>query len=66
MEHVKYPGLLQPFPILEHAWQIILMDFIEGLSKLTSYNSIMVMVDKLSKYTHFVSLAHPFTTYQVA
>lgn len=66
VEHVKYPGLLQPLPVPEHAWQIISMDFIEGLPRSASYNSIMVVVDKFSKYAHFVLLAHPFTTFQVA
>lgn len=65
-ECVKYPGLLQPLPVPKHAWQIVSMDFIEGLPRSTSYNSIMVVVDKFSKYAHFLPLAHPFTALQVA
>lgn len=66
VEHGKYPGLLQPLPVPEHAWQIISMDFIKGLPKSASFNNIMVVVDKFSKYAHFVSLAHPLTAFQVA
>jgi hypothetical protein len=33
-EHSKLPGLLQPLPVLDQAWQIVSMDFIEGLLSL--------------------------------
>lgn len=66
VEHVKYPGLLQPLPVPEQAWQMISLDFIKGLPRSAMFNSIMVVVDKFSKYAHFVPLAHPFTAFQVA
>lgn len=31
-ERVKYPGLLQPLPMPEGAWQVLSLDFIEGLT----------------------------------
>lgn len=42
------------------------MDFIKGLPKLEGYNMIMVIVDHLTKYAHFVPLKHPFTAAHVA
>lgn len=50
----KYPGLLQPLPIPDVAWQVVTLDFIEGLPKSKSYNCILVVVDKFSRYAHFV------------
>jgi hypothetical protein len=61
-ENVSYPGLLQPLPILDMTWQHIIMDFIEALPKSEGHDTILVVVDKLTKYAHFISLAHPFST----
>jgi hypothetical protein len=54
-EHQNPTRLLQSLPIPEWKWEIISMDFIIGLYKSSKYNdSIMVVVDKLSKETHFI------------
>ncbi|KAA0041350.1 retrotransposon protein, putative, unclassified [Cucumis melo var. makuwa] len=42
------------------------MDFIEGLPKARGYDSIMVIVDRLSKMAHFITLKHSFAAKQVA
>jgi hypothetical protein len=42
------------------------MDFNEGLPKSKQFDSIMVIIEKFSKYAHFIPLAHPYTAASLA
>ena len=55
VEHRHPAGLLHPFPIPEWKWDVVMMDFITKFPNTRLQNNvIMVMVDKLTKETHFI------------
>jgi hypothetical protein len=61
IEHTKTLGLLQPFEVPQEAWHTVSLDFIEGLSMSGRYDTILVVIDKFTKYGHFLPLKHQFT-----
>jgi transposase InsO family protein len=65
-ERVRYPGLLQPLPVPNHAWEIVSMDFISGFPKSGRFDGVLVVVDKFSRFAHFIPIAHPYTAATVA
>nr|GEY62503.1 putative reverse transcriptase domain-containing protein [Tanacetum cinerariifolium] len=60
-EHQKSPGLLQQLEILAWKWERITMDFIPKLPRTQSgYDSIWVIVDRLTKSAHFIPMNEKF------
>ena len=62
----KSAGLLQPFPIPGKPQFDISMDFIKSLTKSHGYDVVFEVVEKLTKFFHFIPLSHPYTTAKVA
>ncbi|KAL0380935.1 UNVERIFIED_CONTAM: hypothetical protein Sangu_0157800 [Sesamum angustifolium] len=58
VERKKYAGLLHPLPIPEVPWQSISMDFISGFPKVNVMASVLVVVDRFSKYGIFIVAPH--------
>jgi hypothetical protein len=65
-ELCKYLGLLQSLHVPSQSWTDISMDFIEGLPTFSGYIMILVVVDRFTKYNHFLPIKHPFTTAYIA
>ena len=66
-ERVKMPGKLQPLDIPQMKWECISMDFITGLpSAQGGYNSIMVIVDMLTKISHLIPVKVTYTSSDIA
>ncbi|GJX34500.1 putative mitochondrial protein [Tanacetum coccineum] len=60
-----YPGLLQPLPIHNKIWSEISMDIIVDLPKSQGKSVILEVVDRLSKYAHYMALSHLYTASSV-
>ena len=57
IEHQKPSGQLQPLEIPEWKWESISMDFVIGLPRTSSgYDSIWVIVNRLTKSAHFIPI----------
>ena len=67
VEHQRPTGLLHPLPVPEWKWEVISMDFITGLPMTwRQHDSIMVVVDKLTKAMHFISVKSMHKTDEIA
>lgn len=54
-------GLLQPLPISHSTWHDISMDFITNLPSSKGKTNIWFIVDRHSKFSHFISLPTHYT-----
>jgi RNase H-like domain found in reverse transcriptase/Reverse transcriptase (RNA-dependent DNA polymerase)/Integrase zinc binding domain/Chromo (CHRromatin Organisation MOdifier) domain len=51
--HKKF-GKLQPLPIPSQPWSSVSLDFIVELPKSAGFNAVLVVVDRLTKMSHFI------------
>ncbi|CAJ2662068.1 unnamed protein product [Trifolium pratense] len=66
-EHQKPAGLLQPVEIPEWKWEDIAMDFVTGLPRTQKgYDSVWVIIDRLTKSAHFLPVKTTYTASQYA
>src|SRR6266704_2612989 len=64
--HNKQCGLLKQLPIPECPWNSISMDFIEQLPSSSSFTSILVVMDHLSKQCIFIPTHDTITLPELA
>ena len=65
-EHLHPKGLLQPFDVPSSVWSDISMDFIEGFPRVGGKSIVLTVVDRFSKYAHFIAVGHPYTATTIA
>jgi hypothetical protein len=65
-EHLHPAGLLLPLHVPTAIWSDIDIDFVEALPRVGGKSVILTVVDRFSKYCHFIALAHPYSAESVA
>ena len=67
VEHQHSAGLLQPLPVPKWKWKVISMDFITRFPmNWRQHDSIMVVVEKLTKATHFIPVKSAYKVDSIA
>ena len=62
VDHHRLKGLLQPLEVAEWKWEHITMDFMTNLPWTSQKpNVVWVIVDRLTKSTHFLAVRMTFT-----
>ena len=61
----KEAGLLRLLPIPTKCWESVSMDFMTHLPESKGFDSIIVVVDRVSKMAHFVPMRDTSTTQKV-
>jgi hypothetical protein len=64
-ETIAPPGLLQPLHVLSQKWSEISMEFITSLPTSEGKYAIFVIIDRLTKYSHFVGISSKSKAIQV-
>ena len=65
--HAQQPfGPLMPNKMPNRPWEIISMDLITQLPESNNYNAICVIVDRLIKRAHFISINNWFSSKNIA
>ena len=62
----QLPGHLQPLPIPGKPWDHVTLDMIVKLPKSQGFDSILVVVDQLTKMAHFIPTKEEVTAKDVA
>ena len=66
-DHLKHAGLVQPLSVPGWKWEEISMDFIVGLPPTQKgFDSIWVIVDRLTKSAHFILVSTCYRPHEYA
>ncbi|PRP72887.1 hypothetical protein PROFUN_16906, partial [Planoprotostelium fungivorum] len=62
----KQSGLLQPLEVPSDRWTSVTIDFMVELPECQGFNSIMVVVDRFTKMSHFIPCKNTITSEEAA
>jgi transposase InsO family protein len=65
-EHLHRAGLLQLLEVPSAVWVDVAMDFVEAFPRVHGKSVVLTVVDRFSKYAHFIALGHPYMATSVA